>query len=71
MTLEGVITEYSWANPHTYIALTTTDDEVWEIEMSSAVVMRNRGWAKDTVAVGDHVTIFANPSTNPSQTHAL
>ena len=75
VTLEGVITEYSWANPHTYILLETTGADgskaSWEIEASSAVVMRNRGWAKDTVAVGDHVTIFANPSTNPSQTHAL
>ena len=75
VTLEGVITEYSWANPHTYILLETTGADggtvSWEIEASSAVVMRNRGWAKDTVAVGDHVTIFANPSTNPSQRHAL
>jgi hypothetical protein len=71
VTLEGVITEYKWANPHTYIALETTDDEVWEIEMSSAVVMRNRGWARETVAVGDRVTLYANPSTNRHQTHAL
>ena len=75
VTLEGRIIEYTWANPHTYIQLETTGEdgssEVWEIEASSAVVMRNRGWAADTVAVGDRVTLFANPSRNPNQTHAL
>ena len=75
VTLEGRIIEYKWANPHSYIQLQTTGADgattVWEIEASSAVVMRNRGWKADTVAVGDSVTIFANPSTNPSQTHAL
>ena len=75
VTLEGRIIEYTWANPHTYIQLETTGEagssEVWEIEASSAVVMRNRGWAADTVAVGDWVTIVANPSKNPNQTHAL
>jgi hypothetical protein len=75
VTLQGQIIEYAWANPHTYIQLETTGDdgssEVWEIEASSAVVMRNRGWAPNTVAVGDRVTIFANPSRNRNQTHAL
>ena len=73
--LEGRIIEYTWANPHSYIQLETTGEngnsEVWEIEASSAVVMRNRGWSADTVAEGDRVTIFANPSRNPNQTHAL
>ena len=44
---EGVVTEYKWANPHSYVQLQTVGDngasEVWEIEASSAVVMRNRG----------------------------
>jgi hypothetical protein len=75
VTLEGRIIEYKWANPHVYIQLETTSEdgssEVWEIEASSAVVMRNRGWAADTVAVGDQVTVFANPSRNENQTHAL
>ncbi len=75
VTLEGQIIEYKWANPHTYIQLQTTSadgaSQVWQIEASSAVVMRNRGWASDTVAVGDRVTIFANPSSNPNQTMGL
>ena len=73
--LEGKVIEYTWANPHSYIQLETTADngelEVWEIEASSAVIMRNRGWAADTVAVGDQVTIYANPSFNAEQTMAL
>jgi hypothetical protein len=75
VTLEGLVTEYTWANPHSFIHLETTgddeDSEVWEIEASSAVVMRNRGWSADSIAVGDRVTIYANPSKNPQRTMAL
>jgi hypothetical protein len=64
VTLQGLVTEYKWANPHSYIRLQTAGEdggvEVWEIEASSAVVMRNRGWSADTIAVGDRVTIQAN-----------
>jgi len=75
VTLEGVVTEYKWANPHSYIRLETASEdgggEVWEIEASSAVIMRNRGWSADSIAVGDRVTIYANPSKNPLRTKAL
>jgi hypothetical protein len=75
VTLEGLVTEYKWANPHSYIRLETAGEdggsEVWEIEASSAVVMRNRGWSADSIAVGDRVTIYANPSRNPDLTKAL
>jgi hypothetical protein len=75
LTLEGLVTEYKWANPHSYIRLETAGEnggsEVWEIELSSAVVIRNRGWSADTIAVGDRVTVSANPSRNPNLTKAL
>jgi hypothetical protein len=75
VTLRGLVTEYKWANPHSYIHLQTAGEdgssEVWEIELSSAVVIRNRGWSADSIAVGDRVTINANPSRNPNLTKAL
>ena len=75
VALEGLVTEYKWANPHSYIRLETAGEEegseIWEIEASSAVVMRNRGWSADSIAVGDRVTIYANPSRNPNLTKAL
>jgi len=75
VTLEGRVTEYKWANPHSYIRLETAGEdggsEVWEIEASSAVVMRNRGWSANSIAVGDRVIIYANPSKNPERTKAL
>lgn len=73
--LEGRVLEYKWANPHSYIRLETSAEDgvgkVWEIEASSAVIMRNRGWAADTIAVGDRITLYANPSRNPDLTKAL
>lgn len=75
LRLEGVVTEYKWANPHSYVQLQTVGangaTELWEIEASSAVVMRNRGWSATTVAVGDRVTVYANPSNTAGKTKAL
>ena len=73
--LEGMVTEYKFANPHSYIRLQTAGEDgrgaVWEIELSSAVVIRNRGWSADTIAVGDRVTLYANPPRNSNLTKAL
>jgi len=70
-----MVTEYKFANPHSYIRLQTAGEDgrsaVWEIELSSAVVIRNRGWSADTIAVGDRVTLYANPPRNSNLTKAL
>jgi hypothetical protein len=71
LEFEGVISEYSWRNPHTFATLTVTDDsgEKTELllELNSVSVLTRQGWARDTLKVGDKVTVFANPDQDSSK----
>ena len=65
LEFHGVITEYSWRNPHTFAKLKVTDEsgEARELllELNSISVLSRSGWTRDTLKVGDEVTVFANP----------
>jgi hypothetical protein len=65
LEFHGVITEYSWRNPHTFATLAVKDDagESKELllELNSVSVLTRQGWTRDTLSVGDEVTVFANP----------
>jgi hypothetical protein len=62
----GVVTEFQWMNPHVTIVVEgTAKDAVlkvrWAVEMQAPNAMMEQGWARDTLAIGDRVTIVANP----------
>jgi hypothetical protein len=65
LEFQGVITEYSWRNPHTFatVAVESETGESRELlfELNSVSVMSREGWTRDTMKVGDAVTVFANP----------
>ena len=62
--LAGMITEFSWRNPHTFATLATTDASgqpvEWLLELPSVTAMRVFGWEPDTLSVGDEVTVVGN-----------
>ena len=66
VTIEGVVTNYEWTNPHVYLYVESQDDSgdavVWELEGNVTTIMRRLGWSKDTFAPGDRVIAKANPS---------
>jgi len=63
--LEGTITQFRWINPHASIKIDTgKSGGVWTIEMTAPNVLINDGWARDSLQVGDKVTIYANPLRN-------
>ena len=68
LEFQGVITEYRWRNPHTFarVAVQTESGETQELlmELNSISVLSRAGWARDTLKVGDEVTVFANPDNN-------
>jgi hypothetical protein len=57
----GVVTEFAWENPHTYILIDVSGEnnelEHWSVELESASVLRRLGWAKDTVKPGDRISV--------------
>ena len=65
-TIEGVVTEYRMRNPHSYFTVETTDENgqplEWSVQMGSALSVSRRGWTRDTLAVGDRVTVGVRPA---------
>ena len=49
VTLDGVVTEFEWANPHVYLYVEAPNDAgelvVWTIENGSTTAMGRRGWS--------------------------
>jgi hypothetical protein len=60
VTLTGVVTKVSWANPHmrVYIDVTNPDGTVtnWNMEMTSPNTIRRQGWGPNDLVAGDKVT---------------
>mgnify|MGYP003349471415 CR=1 FL=1 len=56
ITLAGRVTKVEWLNPHAHIYLDVAGEE-WSVELGSPNGLRQRGWTRQSVRVGDTVTI--------------
>src|SRR5690349_10837429 len=68
LRVTGTITEYRFRNPHVYMTLQVKKDDgstvLKEVEAGAASVLNPLGFTKDSVSVGDVVTIAGNPARN-------
>jgi hypothetical protein len=75
VTIEGVVTQYRWTNPHTYLYVETKNASgatvVIPIEGQVTAIMRRLGWAPDTFAPGDRVVVKAHPARDTTRLMAL
>jgi hypothetical protein len=60
--LTGVVTKVEWQNPHTFFYIDVTDAATnkvtnWALEMGSPNGLMNQGWTRNTLKVGDVVTV--------------
>ncbi|MEM7101160.1 MAG: DUF6152 family protein [Pseudomonadota bacterium] len=65
VTLNGVVSEVSWTNPHYYLSLLVPGPQgpkIWTLEGHSIPGLVRYGWSKDTVQVGQQVTVVAHPN---------
>lgn len=64
-TIKGVVTRIDWANPHTYVYVQTVDDQgktqQYALECSSPNELNRWGWKKNTLQVGEQVTLGMFP----------
>jgi hypothetical protein len=64
-SVSGTVMEFLWANPHTNIYLEVTDaaghSNVAIFEGGSAIAMRRAGWSRQTIAVGDKLSVSFYP----------
>ena len=63
-TIEGVVTEFGWRNPHIYITLDVADETgqavEWNIQTGSTITVGRMGWDRNSLSAGDRVTIQTN-----------
>ncbi|MEE8093521.1 MAG: DUF6152 family protein [Gammaproteobacteria bacterium] len=66
VTVEGLVTEFNFYNPHAMISLDVTDDAGklvnWSIELPGRLNLTVGGWTDDSVTVGERVAITGNPT---------
>ena len=75
VTIQGAISRFDWTNPHVYIYVGSVtaagEKREWMIETDGTSILTRSGWNRESVAVGDVVTIRANPDRNVQRNHAL
>lgn len=68
LTLTGTVTEWFWANPHCLLRFDVKDQNGqvvhWVAETQAPPNMIPFGWAKQSFAVGDEVTVTLEPVKN-------
>ena len=57
----GVVTKMEWMNPHAHFYVDIKDESGkvvnWNFELGAIPVLLKQGWRKDSLKVGDQVTI--------------
>ena len=59
--ISGVVTKMEWMNPHArfYVDVKGSDGKVtnWNFELGAIPVLLKQGWRKDSLKVGDTITV--------------
>lgn len=65
VVISGVVREFQWTNPHSWIQLTVTDEAgkvtEWSLEGGSPGILSRNGWKRTSLAAGEKVTIEIYP----------
>ena len=65
VTVSGVVRDFRWTNPHSWIDLEVTDASgtkaVWSVEMNPPPYLVRAGWKSSTLKPGDNVSVTVNP----------
>lgn len=61
ITVTGFVTKLDWLNPHAYVYLDVKEDggavKNYRVEMGPPYALARGGWTRETVKVGDKVTV--------------
>jgi Family of unknown function (DUF6152) len=71
ITLRGTVTQIDWANPHVWFYITVKDEDGravrWACEMGAPHQLQQRGWLRETMKVGDVVTVAGSLARDGSK----
>ena len=64
--IEGTVTRWQYRNPHAYLQLNIKNntEEKWTIELGSIPNLKQMGMERDSIKVGDKVSVVGNPDRN-------
>ena len=61
ITVTGYVTKLDWINPHAYVYIDSKDEsgavKNYRIEMGPPYALARGGWKRDTLKIGDKVTV--------------
>ena len=73
ITLKGKVTKVEWMNPHIYFYVDAADGSgkmaSWAVEGSTPNQLYRRGWRRDSLKIGDMVTVEGYMAREPGLTH--
>jgi hypothetical protein len=66
ITVEGVVKEVQWTNPHSYVQVLSKGPDgatlQWGVEIGAPAINVRLGWRKDSVKIGDKVSLAIAPA---------
>jgi len=69
ITVTGTVTKVEWTNPHVWVYLNVKDASTgqvanWGFEMGPPHGLQRRGWRRETLKLGDSVTVAGSMAKN-------
>ena len=68
VSMKGIVTKIDWANPHVWFYINVKTEtgliENWGFEMGGPNSLRNSGWTRETMKIGDEVVIEGSLAKN-------
>jgi hypothetical protein len=72
ITVTGVVKDFQWVNPHTWLHLTVDDGKggkvEWAAEGRAPGVLLRAGWTRSSLKGGETVTVDMSPAKNGTLT---
>jgi hypothetical protein len=71
--MTGTVTKVEWMNPHTFFYIDVTDEKTkkvtnWAMEMGSPNGLMRNGWTRNTMKIGDVVSVEGSLAKDGSPT---
>lgn len=70
--MTGTVTKVEWMNPHTFFYIDVSDEKGkvtnWAMEMGSPNGLMRAGWTRNTMKIGDKVTVEGSLAKDGSPT---
>ena len=71
ITVTGVVKDFEWVNPHTWLHLVVEDDKggkaEWAAEGRAPGILLRAGWTRSSLKPGEKITVDMSPAKDGSK----